>query len=258
MPLLIWLVFSAGTLFNSAAAAEDSGVLVNSLGLKFVRTESGVFLMGSQDSGDWDERPVRRVTISRPFWVSATEVTNAQYEQFDPDHRKLRGKLGFSKLDDEAVVFVSWYDAVNFCEWLSKKEGKPYRLPTEAEWECACRAGTSTAYNTGDKLPKAYHKNQKETWEPRPVSLKVAQAPPNAWGLYDMHGNVEEWCYDWYGPYEPEDNRDPIGRAAGEFKVTRGGSHGTKLEYLRSANRLGTLPADKSYMIGFRVVLESD
>ena len=193
--------------------------------------------------------------------MAATEVTNAQFEQFAPEHRQIRGKLGFSKDDDEAVVFVSWVEAVAFCRWLSEKEGKPYRLPTEAEWEYACRAGTQTAYHTGDTLPAAFHKNVRLSWFPSPrtdgkevVPLHVGRTPPNAWGLYDMHGNVEEWCHDWYGPYVAGEQTDPVGRADGDFRVTRGGSHSTTLEYLRSANRLGTLPEDKSWLIGFRVV----
>jgi len=228
---------------------------VNSIGMEFVCIEPGHFQMGQQKGGDWDERPVHKVAVSRPFYIAVTEVTNAQYEQFDPKHRDLRGKLGFSKDDDEAVVFVSWYDAVKFCQWLSEKESKSYRLPTEAEWEYACRAGTTTNYHTGDKLPDVFHKNQKQMWSPEPVSLRVAATPANAWGLHDMHGNVEEWCYDWYGPYEQSDQSDPVGQGGGDFKVTRGGSHSTDLPYLRSANRLGTLPDDKSWLIGFRVVL---
>jgi hypothetical protein len=219
--------------------------------------------MGQENGGDFDERPVHRVTIAKPFYMGATEVTNAQYEQFDPAHRQLRGKLGFSKEDDEAVIFVSWHEATRFCEWLSNKEGKPYRLPTEAEWEYACRAGTTTAYYTGETLPKEFQKNVKVSWFPdvsrkgesEVVPLTVGKTPPNPWGLYDMHGNVEEWCSDWYGPYETTEQSDPVGRADGEFKVTRGGSHSTELQYLRSANRSGALPEDKTWLIGFRVVL---
>jgi sulfatase modifying factor 1 len=258
--LAIFLLFLAAGRQNSKA--EDT--LVNSIGMKFVRIESGSFMMGHEDGGDWDERPLHRVTITGPFWMGVTEVTNAQYEQFDPEHRKLRGKFGFSKMDNEAVVFVSWYEAVKFCEWLSKKEGKLYRLPTEAEWEYACRAGTTTAYHTGPDLPKEFHKNTRMSWFPDParsskdaeiVQLSVGQTKPNAWGLLDMHGNVEEWCYDWYGPYSKDAQTDPVGFESGDFKVTRGGSHSTQLPYLRSANRLGTLPADKSWLIGFRVVM---
>jgi formylglycine-generating enzyme required for sulfatase activity len=227
----------------------------NSIGMKFVRIEPGTFLMGQGQGGDWDERPIHKVTITKPFYMAVTEVTYAQFEQFDSQHRKLHGKLGFSNDDNETVVFVSWHEAAKFCEWLSKKEGRPYRLPTEAEWEYACRAGTTTTYNTGDTLPENYHKNQVETWEPKPLSLHVAKTPPNPWGLFDMHGNLEEWCCDWYGPYQQGDQTDPIGYAAGDFKVTRSGSYNTPLQYLRSANRLGTLPEDKSNLIGFRVVI---
>jgi len=209
-------------------------------------------------NGDFDEKPVHQVNISHSFYMAACEVTNAQYEKFDPSHYELRGKNGFSKADDEAVVFVSWYDARAFCDWLSKKEGRPYRLPTEAEWEYACRGGTNTCFWTGNALPKEFHKNARRTSFNEPndiVPLTVGQTPANPWGLYDMHGNVEEWCYDWYGPYEQAEQTDPVGRVDGDFKVTRGGSHGTNLYYLRSANRMGTLPEDKHWLIGFRVVM---
>ncbi len=227
----------------------------NSIGMKFVRVEADSFLMGQEQGGSLDERPVHVVTISQPFYMAATEVTNTQYEKFDPKHRAFRGKRDFSKENDEAVVFVSWQDAVRFCEWLSKKERRPYRLPTEAEWEYACRAGTSTPFHTGETLPESYHRNQETNNIPKPVSLKVACTPPNVWGPHDMHGNVEEWCLDWYGPYPSESQTDPVGYKTGEFKVTRGGSHNTPVSYLRSANRMGTLPEDKHWLIGFRVVL---
>jgi len=226
----------------------------NSIGMTFVAIQPGRFAMGQED-GDWDERPVHDVVIDTPFHMATTPVTNAQYERFDPDHRKLRGERDLSKEDDESVVFVSWQDAVRFCEWLSKKENKPYRLPTEAEWEYACRAGTATAFNTGDELPEPYCRNQKSDWNPAPASLAVGRTPPNAWGLCDMHGIVEEWCHDWFGPYENGEQADPVGRAAGTFKVTRGGSHNTDVGFLRSANRLGALPEDRHWLIGFRVVM---
>jgi len=256
------LVFATGLATTSGARSQEPRTYVDSAGIRLVRIDPGRFLMGQAQGGDWDERPVHEVTISAPFYIGATEVTNAQYEQFDPGHRRLRGKLGYSNADDEAVVFVSWYDAVEFCKWLSKKHGKPYRLPTEAEWEYACRAGTTTAYHTGNELPEAFAKNVRTSWFPdparsgreQPVPLTVAKTPPNPWGLYDMHGNVEEWCLDWYGPYEKDHQVDPIGPSSGDFKVTRGGSHSTELRFLRSANRLGTLPDDKSWLIGFRVV----
>jgi formylglycine-generating enzyme len=248
----------------------------NSLGMTMVRVEPGDFEMGSPQgetiipSDRWDEGPRHRVTISRPFSMAATEVTNAQYEQFDPEHRKHRGLRGVSRNDNEAVTFVSWHDAVAFCEWLSEKEGKPYRLPTEAEWEYACRAGTTTPYWTGAELPEEHHRNQwTETGSRRvnakdqvsrplkgnvEVSLRAGAMPANPWGLHEMHGNVEEWVRDWYGPYPAAAQTDPIGPADGLLKITRGGSHNSALKYLRSANRAATLPEDRHWLIGFRVV----
>jgi len=240
-------------LLAAQGTAEEKS-FTNSLGMKMVALQPGSFLMGSE-KGEWDEKPVRRVTIGRPFHMAATEVTNAQYEQFDPEHKALRARQGLSQEDDEAVIFVTWHEAAAFCEWLSDKEGKPYRLPTEAEWEYACRAGTTSAFHTGPTLPEVFGKNQKAEWQAKPVPLSVGRSPANAWGLHDMHGNVEEWCLDWYGPYPDADQTDPAGYATGEFRVTRGGSHGTELSFLRSANRMGALPDDRHWLIGFRVVL---
>jgi formylglycine-generating enzyme len=227
----------------------------NSLGMKLVSIPSGRFYMGSEGEGETaDESPIHRTAISRAFRIGATEVTNAQYEAFDPEHRKFRGKDGFSKEDDEAVIFVDYHNAVAFCEWLSKKEGKKYRLPTEAEWEYVCRAGTVTDFSSGRFLGKSNLKNQKTDREPLSVSLKVAQGEANDWGVFDMHGNVEEWCSDWYGPYVSGEQSDPAGRVAGLFRVTRGGSHGTPVAYLRSSNRMGMIPEDKHFQLGFRIV----
>lgn len=227
----------------------------NSVGMEMRNIPAGAFYMGSNGLGEnFDEKPIHKVHISKPIMISATEVTNEQYEQFDPSHKNLRGKYGFSKMDNEAVIFVSWFDAVAFCEWLSRKEGKLYRLPTEAEWEYACRAGTYSNYTTGDKLPNSALKNAEKHESFLPVSLEVAKSVPNAFGLYDMHGNVEEWCSDWYGPYIAQEQTDPVGYVTGEFRVTRGGSHGTLPNFLRSANRMAMLPEDMHFMTGFRVV----
>ena len=252
------VVFGAASLLWSAGM-PDERTFENSVGMTLVRIEAGQFPMGSQN-GAWDERPLHEVTISKPFYLGATEVTNDQYEQFDPGHRQLRGKLGYSKDDDEAVVFVSWNEAIAFCDWLSQREGRSYRLPTEAEWEYACRASTTTPYSTGDALPEAFQKNVENSWFPsrrddgKIVLLHVGKTPPNPRDIMDMHGNVEEWCLDWYGPYEAGDDIDPVGRSTGNFRITRGGSHSTTLEYLRSGNRSGTLPRDRNWLIGFRIV----
>ncbi|MCD7936689.1 MAG: SUMF1/EgtB/PvdO family nonheme iron enzyme [Tannerellaceae bacterium] len=228
----------------------------NSLGMDMVPIPSGTFYMGGHGLGaNRDEAPIHQVTIARAFYMSATEVTNAQYEQFDPDHKSLRGKFGLSQADDEAVIFVNYYQAKAFCDWLSKKEGKPYRLPTEAEWEYACKAGTYLTYSMDDGLPALYHKNQSHTWGVNnSVNLQVGTTPANPFGLYDMHGNVEEWCEDWYGPYADAAQTDPVGPADGLFKVTRGGSHSTPVNYLRSTNRMAMMPEDSHWLTGFRVV----
>ncbi len=266
-------VVSAGAI----AGLPRDKLYTNSIGMKLIRVEPGTFEMGSgrtplpqslydmphRRDGDFDEQPAHTVRIRSPFHLGACEVTNVQYERYDPSHRLVRGKLGYSKGDDEAVVFVSWQDAVGFCQWLGRKEGVPYRLPTEAEWEYACRAGTTSPFHTGDSLPTPFCKNPRRSWYPDPVhivdqkimDLTVGQTPENPWGFLDMHGNVEEWCHDWYGPYEAGECVDPVGRADGDFRVTRGGSHSTDLFYLRSANRMGTVPEDKHWLIGFRVVL---
>jgi formylglycine-generating enzyme required for sulfatase activity len=227
----------------------------NTLGMKMVEIPAGRFYMGSEGEGETaDENPVHRTTISKAFRIGATEVTNAQYEAFDPAHKKFRGKDGFSKEDDEAVIYVDYINAVAFCDWLSKKEGKNYRLPTEAEWEYVCRAGTVTDFSTGRYFPKTNFKSQKTDREPVVVSLKVAQFPANNFGVFDMHGNVEEWCSDWYGAYGKGEQTDPVGVSGGLYKVTRGGSHGTPPIYLRSSNRMAMIPADKHFQLGFRVV----
>jgi formylglycine-generating enzyme required for sulfatase activity len=279
---IIPVILVAATFIVSATSANDSPAIGNSIGMKLLRIEPGTFTMGQDapaadynvkqhaakfDDADWDEKPAHQVAISRAFHLGATEVTLAQYRQFAPKHASGRGA------DDDAVTRVSWNDAVQFCEWLSAKEGKTYRLPTEAEWEFACRAGTATLFHTGDALPAGFHQWPADTglrdrFFPdgklppefratggKDVSLRVAQTPPNAWGLFDMHGNVAEWCADWHGPYEAAEQIDPMGRSDGDFRVIRGGSHSVQTRMLRSANRSAWLPETSSEKIGFRVVL---
>jgi formylglycine-generating enzyme required for sulfatase activity len=261
---------------NSLLSAET---ITNSIGMKLVPISPDSFVMGQEgpaadynvkkhaakfDDADWDEKPAHRVTITQAFQMSATEVTVGQYRQFDAKHR--------GQHDDDAVTDVSWNDALMFCEWLTKKEGKTYRLPTEAEWEFACRAGTATLFHTGDALPEGFHSWASDTglrdrffpeekmppeYQPKPtkLSLKVGRTPANALGLFDMHGNVAEWCADWYGPYEAGEQTDPLGRVDGDFRVIRGGSHSTQTRLLRSANRTSWVPDAVNERIGFRVVL---
>jgi len=256
----------------------------NSIGMKLVRIGPGSFRMGqlktplpsevlpifrgrglfdTLNEGDYDEKPIHTARITKPFYIGVFEVTNSQYELFDPGHRKLRGKEGFSIEDNEAVAFVNWHDAQAFCRWLSKKEGLLYRLPTEAEWEYACRAGTTTNYHPGDVLPEVFLKKvsakggstPQDALRRKKAGLTVGQTPANAWGLYDMHGNLEEWCYDWYGPYTRGIRIDPVGYACGDFKVTRGGCHTSEVYYLRSANRMGAIAETRNWVTGFRVII---
>jgi len=260
----VWCI-AASLLITSPIAVRGDEPFVNSLGMEMVPIPSGTFMMGQEPGGfvetggDWDEAPVHEVEISNPFFISSTEVTNAQFEEFNPSHRRFRDESKWSNEDDEAVIYVTWHEAVAFTEWLTDKEGIPYRLPTEAEWEYACRAGTTTPYWTGEELHESMMRSQVgyDDWlydHNEYVSLKVGVSKPNPFGLYDMHGNVEEWCLDWYGPYIPGRQVDPVGRETGIVRVTRGGSHNNDPHYLRSANRSGALPDDRSWLIGFRVV----
>ncbi|MGL4551860.1 MAG: SUMF1/EgtB/PvdO family nonheme iron enzyme [Gemmataceae bacterium] len=246
-------------------ACADDKELTNSLGMKLRRVGAGAFTMGTpggppKNRADWlkrdeDESPAHAVKISRPFLLGVHEVTNAQYERFDPGHKKLRGTAGASKDDDGPVTLVTWQQAADFCEWLSKQEGKPYRLPTEAEWEYACRAGTTTDFSTGERLTAG----QANLAPAKAGAVPVGRYPANPWGFHDMHGNVAEWCSDWCGPYDAATQTDPVGRADGHARAVRGWSHlathgQQAARFARCANRSGHLPDDANAYTGFRVV----
>ncbi len=213
---------------------------------RVLRSDSGLLPSGKLQSGDLsnggvDESPVHRVILSKPFLMAATEVTNEQYEQFDPGH----ARTDWNREADAAVGCVSWHEATAFCEWLSEREGQTYRLPTEAEWEYACRAGSTTIFHIGDDLPDDFLQR---------ASRRVGLTPPNSWGLYDMHGNVEEWCFDGYGDYPACDVSDPVGCASNLTKVTRGGCDQDSIAFMRSGNRSSTVADFRHERIGFRVV----
>ena len=220
----------------SALCAAFAGELVtNSLGIELVSIPAGSFQMGGNYDGDWDERPTHHVTISRPFKISAAEITIEQFRQFRPQHPASQ---------DGKATGVSWHDAASFCAWLSRKEGKPYRLPTEAEWEYACRVGTTNRFWSGDA----------------PASHEA----PNAWGVRGTHDAVMEWCLDWHGPYSPRDGIDPVGPVSGMTRVVRGDKPDvddrlkdekgrSAVDYHRSANRAGLPPA---FGIGNRLPAE--
>jgi formylglycine-generating enzyme required for sulfatase activity len=227
--------------------------------MKLVLIPAGSFMMGSDD-GDSDEKPVHKATITRPFYLGTHEVTVGQFRKFVSDAGyKTEGdwrNAGFAQTDDHPVVNVSWNDAVAFCEWLSRKEGTQYRLPTEAQWEYACRAGSTGKFCYGNDENQLgeyawYDKNSDSKAHP------VGEKKPNAWGLYDMHGNVWEWCADWNdsGYYGKSPTDDPSGPATGSSRVYRGGSWSLPARLCRSAFRGLYLPGGRPYFLGLRVSL---
>lgn len=215
-------------------------------------------MMGSpldKPTGPVDEKR-HKVTISRVFYMQTTEVTQGQW-------RTVMGNnpSGF-KGDDRPVEKVSWNDCQQFIRRLNKKEGTDkYRLPTEAEWEYACRAGTKTPFFFGECLSTDdanYNGDHPLPGCPKGLRrgkiLPVASFRANAWGLYDMHGNVWEWCNDWYGDYPSGDVADPKGTSSGSYRIVRGGSGFNCASYCLSASRTYSSPADRNDFVGFRLV----
>ncbi|NUM44574.1 MAG: formylglycine-generating enzyme family protein [Anaerolineales bacterium] len=241
----------------------------------FVFINGGHFLMGSPESEvDRGKDETQHPVIVGDFCMAEHTVTVAQFEAFvteskykgNEDWRKdVKGKAQTDKT--HPVINVSWHDATAYCQWLSKKLDGKFRLPTEAEWEYACRAGTPTPFNTGENLTTAqanYDGNYPYNNHPKGKYLQnttpVGSYPPNAWGLYDMHGNVYEWCLDWYGEnYYTACKAEgavenPTGPANGSNRVLRGGSWGDNAQYCRSAHRDRNTPGDRDNRVGFRLV----
>jgi formylglycine-generating enzyme required for sulfatase activity len=174
--------------------------------MKFAWVPPGAFLMGGDQTDE--EKPVHRVTISKGFFMGTYPVTQAQWQAV------MGFNLSHFRGDDRPVETVSWEDCQEFCQKLRHLTGKPTRLPTEAEWEYACRAGTTSDYYSGngeEALQKVGWYASNSDKQTQPVGKRAA----NAWGLFDMHGNVWEWCADWYGPYPKEDQKDPQGCTSG-------------------------------------------
>jgi formylglycine-generating enzyme required for sulfatase activity len=243
----------------AAPVLPGEGTLTLYLGkqvtLKLALIPAGKFLMGSpaDEAGRGeDEGPQRAVVISRPFYMGIHEVTQAQYVVIMGNNP--------AKFKDPArpVETVSWEDAVEFCLKLSQRTGKKVALPTEAQWEYACRAGSKTRFCFGsdEKLLGAYARyGQSGEAGTAPVGL----GKPNAWGLYDMHGNVTEWCADWYaGSYGNASSVDPAGPSSGQSRVIRGGCWGNPPGECRSAVRKGFVPDSRNPYRGFRVIVNSN
>lgn len=220
----------------------------NSIGMEFVLIPAGEFQMGSND-GDNDEKPVHTVRLTKPFYLGKYEVTQGEWEKVmgnNPSEIK-----GDSR---RPVESVSWDDLQEFIRRLNTKESEArYRLPTEAEWEYAARAGSTTAYSFGDDVRQLgqyawYYGNAGGRTHP------VGQLQPNAWGLYDMHGNVWERLQDWYGSYASGTVTDPAGPQSGSERVTRGGGLGHFERSCRLAGRSHHAPSQHGYSLGFRLL----
>ncbi len=233
--------------------------VTNSIGMKLVWIPAGEFDMGSAE-GELDEKPVHRVRISKGFWMGQTEVTQEQYKAI-MGGEPWSGEKYVQESDSNPAAYISWDNAVEFCRKLSQTEGKIYRLPTEAEWEYACRAGSETRFSFGnnDAYLSDYAWFEGNAWDvEQKYARQVGQKYPNAFDLYDMHGNACEWCSDWYDEnyYSESHEVDPQGPSTGRFRVLRGGSWQFTSWRCRSAIRSRNLPNIKFMSFGFRVVVQ--
>jgi len=261
--VLIALLMVHGGL--TAAWAQEQAI-TNPLGMTFVLIPAGMFIMGSpveEASRDASEGQ-HQVTISRPFYLQTTEVTVDQWRAV-MGRRFIARKRGAG---DMPVVRVSWQDCQDFIDRLSRMTGEQYRLPTEAEWEYAARAGSTTAYFWGDRIDcsRAMYANNPMKYEACvPANRTAGLSPggpapvrhyaPNAWGLYDMHGNVWEWCEDFFSRYPGVSQVDPCNTDSGTDRVRRGGSWFGPGHACRSANRAYGHPMSRLQNTGFRLVM---
>jgi len=228
--------------------------------MDFVLIRPGSFMMGSEKGTD-REKPVHQVTLTKPFYTGVYEVTQAQWKAVMGDNPVMDKSISPSAVsigDDLPVVCVSWDDCQRFLEKLKEKvgAGQTGRLPTEAEWEYACRAGSKTEYCSGDDEGRL----SDYAWFGGYTDNKahpVGQKKPNAWGLYDMHGNVSEWCADRYGDYSADGATDPQGAPSGSARVYRGGSSGFPAMLTRSAYRYMFEPSNGATDLGFRLVVSA-
>ena len=244
---------------SRSAAVDPTETITLDLGggekIELVRIQPGEFLMGSPENEKdrhHDEGPQHRVRISKPFYMGKYEVTQGQWQA-------VMGSNPSSIQDPKNPVDgISWDDCQGFLAKLNAKmKGRHFRLPTEAEWEYACRAGSANGYCFGDAEPEL----RDYAWYGDNSDMKphlVGQKKPNVWGLYDMHGNVWEWCQDWHGTYAEPAQTDPTGSASGSYRVLRGGVCYYNASYCRSAYRYINYPFARYSYRGVRLVLDSE
>ena len=301
--VLLLPLWAAGVAFPPPAAAADPEITSPALGAKFVLIKPGKFRMGSPTTEPdrlAQEGPDHEVTIGRAFYLGTCEVTVGQFRKFVEDTGYKTeaetggGAAGFvpenilefrvapkynwrtpsvPQTEDHPVVCVSWNDAQKFCAWLSKKDGRTYRLPTEAEWEYACRAGAQGRWFTGDDpaategfanvadmatLPVRLQERKIFPYNDRfIVAAPVGRFKPNPWGLYDMHGNVCEWCQDGMRTYKKDPVADPKGPDDDTVRGVRGGSWYSGTGASRAAARNFETPDSRSVLIGFRLAMDA-
>jgi uncharacterized protein (TIGR02996 family) len=235
-------------------------LITNSVGMQFALVPAGTFLMGSPpgEEGRYDdEGPQHRVTLPRSYYLGVSSVTQEQWQAVTGhNYSRFKGRL-------RPVDNVSWEHCQDFCERLGKLDGRRYRLPTEAEWEHACRAGTTSPFSFGEVISTelanydgncTYGGSERGLY--RRMTTRVGSFPPNAWGLFDMHGNVKEWCADWIGDYDRRAAVDPQGLPSGIYRVQRGGSWFNIPRFCRSAMRRGSPPPHADNESGLRLCLE--
>ncbi len=244
--LLLLAMLISGVVMAQTQAAP-SATFTNSIGMEFVLIPAGAFGMGSA-TGDRDEKPVHQVTISQPFYLGKYEVTQDQWQKVMGANPSL-----FQGDPNRPVEQIWWTDVQAFIRKLNAKEGhSKYRLPTEAEWEYAARAGTSTAYSYGDDAsllpPYAWYKDNA-----RGQTHPVGQLKPTPWSLYDMHGNVWEWVQDWYKRYAPDAVTDPQGPRTGTHRSRRGCGWNNVAKICRTTNRY-SVAGYRDDFLGVRLV----
>ncbi|MGD8368632.1 MAG: formylglycine-generating enzyme family protein [Desulfobacterales bacterium] len=256
----IVFILAAQGIVSSLHAEEPRARIRNSVGMEFVLIKPGSFQMGSPEDepGRFVGEIRHKVNLTKPFYMQTTEVTQAQWEALMGGNPSSHKRCG----ENCPVEQVSWEDAQRFVRKLNQKEGTDkYRLPTEAEWEYACRAGSTTAIpngtitnfqcNVDDNLNEIcwYCGNAQNLVHP------VAGKKPNAWGLYDMLGNVQEWCRDWFGAYPSDEVVDPTGPKKGTYRVMRGGAWFSPARDVRCASRFGSPAPYRFQHIGFRLAV---